>query len=165
MAEKIKTSISINPYYKHRLYEMQAILGEPYQKIIKKLLYMLLKRINNLYSINRQSRSYQPKSKSCRPLTVNYTPEEYEFILNIGMVTRISISFLVTIAIECFGDRVLEKAGKSRKALCMVKNLFQMSLRENFHLSYGKYGLFRGIFLNNEMQFNYFPYFDSLIFY
>jgi hypothetical protein len=163
MEEKIKTSISINPYYKKRLCQIQTVLGESYEDIIKKLLYLFLKGMNNYYLVKKSSRTYQPKGTGCRPFTISYTQEEYEFILNIGNITRTSISYLITMAIECFGVKVEEKAGKSGKALYLIKKLFTKSLKQNFSCSYGKFGLNRGIFIKNNWRFFYYPFYDYLL--
>jgi hypothetical protein len=163
MREIIKTSISINPYYRQKLHRIRAITGESGQDILKKVFYLLLKNLNKTYYVKNGSRSYQPRGSNCRPFTITFMEEEYDFILNIGRLTRMSLSYLFSIGLEVYGDKIAKGASRSERALYKVKRLLTMTIKQNFHNSYGKLGIFRGVFQNKKWKFYYLPYFDGLI--
>jgi hypothetical protein len=93
-------------------------------------------------------------------MTMIYTNDEYDFLLRIGNLTRYSISYLFAIAIEFFGDKLIEKVKKSKRAFTYIKKLLTMTLKQNFNHHYSNFGIYRGVFLKNSWHFNYFSYFE-----
>jgi hypothetical protein len=153
MKEHIKTSINVNRIYQCQLLKIQNMTGFSKEKICKKVLYFLIRKTNKNVIIKKESIKYQPKTGGFKPITLNLSREEYEFFLNIRSSFRISISYLVAIAFDIYGEKILWSIKQGDKNRRRINNLLNKSLSQ---IILPSYGIFREIIVNNRKIYYFF---------
>jgi len=157
MNEKIKTSISLNKINREKLAEIQKITGFSKDKICKKLLFFYARKLNEDVIQKKQQVSYQSRIGGYKPVTIILDADEYDFLMNIRNCTRLSISFLIAIAIEYFGEKIIKILKRSTDRLSKLKSILRRSLIRIVKISYGIYRMEKKDQLKKIYYYPFFP--------
>ncbi len=88
------TSLSIKQEIFELMQDKAAKLNISVNELIKHLIARFSKRYTSRLEYRDRSVSYQPQMKECHIFIISYTDEQYEQVLDIRKVWKLSVSFL-----------------------------------------------------------------------
>jgi len=94
-----RTSLNIKKEIFDLLDSTACDMNIPITALIKRLIARFSKRYTSRLEYEGSSVSYQPWAEKWHPVIITYTDEEYEQVLNIRKVWKVSVSFFVTMAL------------------------------------------------------------------
>jgi hypothetical protein len=122
MKTKIDTSINIENKLLARIEKYTKFSGISKEGVITKVLAHFIKQSRRGIFLKARTVGYQPKKGCYKKLTLHLDSRELEIFRQIRVVTLLSTSYVLFIAMELFGDKLFSKAEKSRWALSKIKN-------------------------------------------
>jgi hypothetical protein len=117
MTIKYDTSINIDSFLLQRVRKYAKVFGLSKQEIIIKVLMHFIKRSRRCVFIKRRTVGYQVNNGNYKKLTLHLDSRELEILKQIRVVTLLSTSYVLFIAMDLFGDRLFTKAKKSKWTL------------------------------------------------
>jgi len=134
------TSLNINQEI-FDLLELTAFrMNIPLTVLIKQLIARFSKRYTSRLEYRECSVAYQPQASEWHLVVITYTDEEYEQVLDIRKVWKISVSFFVTMAFLHY--RFCSKSGDAAVSWLILRHSYML---ENYH--------FERNIINNTIMF------------
>jgi hypothetical protein len=124
MSKRYDTSINIEKTVMNKieLYQEKCRLSK--QDIILKILSHLIKKSKRAVFLNGPTVGYQARGGDYRKLTLHLSGRELEILKQIRVVTLLSVSYVLTISMDLFGEKVLKRVFKSKWARKIFSNYF-----------------------------------------
>jgi len=134
------TSLNINQEI-FDLLELTAFrMNIPLTVLIKRLIARFSKRYTSRLEYRECSVAYQPQASEWHLVVITYTDEEYEQVLDIRKVWKISVSFFVTMAFLHY--QYCSKSGDAAVSWLILRHSYML---ENYH--------FERNIINNTIMF------------
>jgi hypothetical protein len=150
MEDKFDTSINIRPNLLEKINYYSENTNFTSQEIIIRLLAYFIRMTQNCVFIDGPLVSYQIRGVSYKKLTLHLTSEEVAMLRQIRIVTLLSVSLVLYLAMILFGERLL---GRLKKSVRFLKKI-------NTQISYPEFSSFisETIKLNRYfLQFQKYP--------
>jgi hypothetical protein len=129
------TSINIDMDIYEQLDYYSRITNLSKQEIIIKLLKHFIKKTVKSIFFARPTILYQAKGGVYKKLTLHLGPNEVELLKQISVVTLLSVSLILNVAMKLFGEKILSRLKNSNLVRKILSNF-------NIKVSYPEYSIF-----------------------
>jgi len=129
---KYETSVNIKKDIFDKLVYYEKITSLSKQEIIMKFLSHYIKKTKKCVFLTNATVSYQPRGCRYKKLTLHLDGKEVEFLRQIRVVTLLSVSFVLFLAMKFYGEKILIRAKSSKLTRMILKKFNRMDSYPEF---------------------------------